>query len=169
EFETLLEFRRVLFRSIDTHINAYRKYIYCIGYSICICSSYTILIKKKSVLNNKVIPFFGIAQIYFLSLAILAMFASRGSYILEHMKVIFTLLLTVWVFIVINYVVGRVVASYLKFTYEDSVSLNMIIISSNSPLSLAIAVTAFPDQPFIALALVIGPLIVLPVLAIDSQ
>ena len=127
------------------------------------------LIKKKSVLNNKVIPFFGIAQISFLSLAIMAMFASRGSYLLENMEVIYTLVVTVLLFFVINYVVGRFVGRSLKFSYEDSVSLNMIIISSNSPVSLAIAVTAFPDQPFIALALVIGPLIELPVLAIVSQ
>lgn len=45
----------------------------------------------------------------------------------------------------------------------------MTIIARNSPISLAIAVTAFPDQPLIALALVIGPLIELPVLTIVSQ
>jgi len=72
-------------------------------------------------------------------------------------------------FFVINYIVGRLVGKFLKFSYEDSVSLNMTIIARNSPVSLAIAVTAFPDQPLIALALVIGPLIELPVLAIVSQ
>jgi len=45
----------------------------------------------------------------------------------------------------------------------------MTIIARNSPVSLAIAVTAFPDQLLIALALVIGPLIELPVHAIVSQ
>ena len=34
------------------------------------------------------------------------------------------------------------------------------------PLSLAIAVAAFPDRPLISLALVIGPLIELPALGI---
>lgn len=57
----------------------------------------------------------------------------------------------------------------LKFSYEDSVSLSLTIIARNSPVALAIAVTAFPNQPLIALALVIGPLIELPVLAIVSQ
>ena len=36
-------------------------------------------------------------------------------------------------------------------------------LARNSPLSLAIA--AFPDQPLISLALVIGPLIELPILS----
>src|SRR5699024_9520460 len=99
----------------------------------------------------------------------MAMFASRGSYLLENMEVIYTLVVTVLLFFVINYVVGRFVGSSLKFSYECSVIVNLIIISSNSTVSLAIAVTAFTDQPFIALALVIGPLIELPVLAIVYQ
>ncbi|GAE06599.1 arsenical-resistance protein ACR3 [Paenibacillus sp. JCM 10914] len=48
-------------------------------------------------------------------------------------------------------------------------SLNLTIIARNSPVALAIVVTAFPDQPLIALALIIGPLIELPVLAIVAQ
>ena len=82
---------------------------------------------------------------------------------------IFLTIIPVLLFFVINYIVGRLVGKFLKFSYEDSVSLNMTIIARNSPVSLAIAVTAFPDQPLIALALVIGPLIELPVLAIVSQ
>ncbi|MDY0407371.1 arsenic resistance protein [Virgibacillus soli] len=127
------------------------------------------LLRKKSVLNKKIIPFFANAQIFFLSLAIMAMFASQGSYLLENLEVIYILIIPVLLFFVINYVVGRLVGRFLKFSYADSVSLNMTIIARNSPVSLAIAVTAFPDQPLIALALVIGPLIELPVLAIVSQ
>ncbi|MCT1577841.1 bile acid:sodium symporter [Oceanobacillus kimchii] len=127
------------------------------------------LLRKKSVLNKKIITFFANAQIFFLSLAIMAMFASQGSYLLENLKVIYILIIPVLLFFVINYVVGRLVGRFLKFSYADSVSLNMTIIARNSPVSLAIAVTAFPDQPLIALALVIGPLIELPVLAFVSQ
>ncbi|MEC3605392.1 arsenic resistance protein, partial [Bacillus cereus] len=48
-------------------------------------------------------------------------------------------------------------------------SLSLTTLARNSPVALAIAVTAFPDEPLIALALVIGPLIELPVLAFVSQ
>jgi len=47
------------------------------------------LLRKKSFLNNKIIPFFGNAQIFFLSLAIMAMFSSQGSYLLENLEVIY--------------------------------------------------------------------------------
>ena len=123
----------------------------------------------ESVLNNKIVPFFANAQIFLLSFAIMAMFASQGSYLLENLEVIYILIIPVLLFFVINYVIGRFVGRLLKFSYEDSVSLSMTIIARNSPVSLAIAVTAFPNQPLIALALVIGPLIELPVLAIVSQ
>ncbi|MEI3597428.1 MULTISPECIES: arsenic resistance protein [Bacillaceae] len=128
-----------------------------------------LLRSRKSFLNNKIILFFDNSQIFFLSLAIMAMFASQGSYLLENLEVIYILIFPVLSFFVINYVVGRFVGRFLKFSYEDTVSLNMTIIARNSPVSLAIAVTAFPDQPLIALALVIGPLIELPVLTIVSQ
>lgn len=43
-----------------------------------------------------------------------------------------------------------------------------ITVARNSPLSLAIAVVTFPEQPLVSLALVIGPLIELPVLSVIS-
>src|SRR5699024_659858 len=102
-------------------------------------------------------------------IAIMAMFASQGSYLLENLEIIYILIIPILMFFVINYVIGRLVGKFLKFTYEDSVSLRMTIIARNSPVSVAIAVRAFPNQPLIAPALVIGPLIELPVLAIVSQ
>jgi len=42
-------------------------------------------------------------------------------------------------------------------------------LARNSPLDLAIAVIAFPFNPLIALVLVIGPLIELPVLALVAN
>ena len=39
----------------------------------------------------------------------------------------------------------------------------------NSPLSLAIAVAVFLDSPLIALVLVIGPLLELPILSITAN
>ena len=54
----------------------------------------------------------------------------------------------------------------MKFPKQDIVSLNMTTLARNSPLSLAIAVVTFPEQPLVSLALVIDPLIELPVLSV---
>ncbi|MGY5342612.1 arsenic resistance protein [Paenibacillus glucanolyticus] len=128
-----------------------------------------LLREKKEVLDQKLVPFFAKAQIMFLSLAIVAMFASQGSYLLKNLEMIYILIVPILIYFTVNYVLGSLVGRMLRFSYEDSVSLHLTIIARNSPVALAIAVTAFPDQPLIALALVIGPLIELPVLAVVSQ
>jgi ACR3 family arsenite efflux pump ArsB len=51
----------------------------------------------------------------------------------------------------------------VRFTLS-AVIINFVF----TPLSLAIAVVTFPEQPLISLALVIGPLIELPVLSVIS-
>ncbi|GAE36675.1 arsenic resistance protein [Halalkalibacter akibai] len=125
--------------------------------------------KKKEVLTNKVIPFFASSQIIFLCLAITAMFASQGSYLINNLNVILLMIVPLFLFFVINFILAQTVGKLFRFNYEDTVSLNMSIIARNSPIALAIVLTAFPDQPLIALALIIGPLIELPVLAIVAQ
>lgn len=125
--------------------------------------------KREAFLNKKLVPFFAKAQILFLSLAIMAMFASQGKYLIDNLEVISVLIIPVLLFIVVNFVIAQAVGKAMKFSYEDTVSLSLTIIARNSPVSLAIAVIAFPNQPLIALALVIGPLIELPILALVSQ
>lgn len=125
--------------------------------------------KQKETYKKIIVPFFENTQIIFLSLAIVAMFASQGRNLFENMNVVILLFIPVILFFIINFLLGRIVSHFLKMSYEDSVSLNLTTLARNSPIALAIAVTAFPDKPLIALALVIGPLIELPVLAVVSQ
>ena len=75
----------------------------------------------------------------------------------------------VLLFFVINFCVGRLVGRVMKLNYEDSVALNLTTLARNSPIALAIAVATFPDRPLISLALIIGPLIELPVLFLIAK
>lgn len=125
--------------------------------------------RKQRVFKKRIIPFLETAQILFLSMAIVAMFASQGRNLFENIHIVYLLLFPLLLFFIINFILGRYVSRFLKMSYEDSASLNLTTLARNSPISLAIAVTAFPDEPLIALALVIGPLIELPILGIVSQ
>lgn len=60
---------------------------------------------------------------------------------------------------------------YLIFTgiAKGNVALNLTTLARNSPIALAIAVATFPDKPLISLALIIGPLIELPVLFLIAK
>jgi len=97
------------------------------------------------------------------------MFASQGEQLIQNPLILLKLLTPILLFFVIVFVVGQMVGRYLGFSYEDTASLNLTTLARNSPIVLAIALTAFPEKPLIALALVIGPLIELPVLGIISH
>ena len=97
------------------------------------------------------------------------MFASQGKYLLQNMNIVLLLLVPVLLFFIINFLLGQFIGRMMHLSYKDTVSLSLTTLARNSPVALAIAVTAFPDEPLIALALVIGPLIELPVLAFVSQ
>ncbi|OQD59195.1 efflux pump [Methanobrevibacter arboriphilus JCM 13429 = DSM 1125] len=125
--------------------------------------------KSLNSFKDNFFSFFESSQIIFLSLAIFCMFASNGYLLVNNLWVILLLLIPMFLFFILNFFIGRLLTNKLNFCYADSVSLSMTTLARNSPIALAIAVIAFPNQPLVALALVIGPLIELPVLAIISQ
>lgn len=127
------------------------------------------LLSKWNSIERPVISFFTSAQIIFLSLAIFCMFASQGRYLLDNLMVVLILFIPILLFFIINFLLVRVVAKIAKLAYGECTSLCLTTLARNSPIALAIAVVAFPNEPLIALTLVIGPLIELPVLAIVSQ
>lgn len=123
----------------------------------------------NSTFEDKLLPKACDYQGYFLNIAIIAMFASQGKILLENYQVLFILLVPILSFFIINFIVGRLVGRAIKLNYQDSVSLSLTTLARNSPIALAIAVASFPDKPLISLALVIGPLIELPVLFLISK
>ncbi|WP_276255439.1 arsenic resistance protein [Halomontanus rarus] len=118
--------------------------------------------------ERRVLPALGPIQIVFLALAVAAMFASQGAVIVERPDLLALLALPVLAFYAINFLVGLAVGRLLEFSYEEVACLECTILSRNSPTALAIAVVAFPNEPLIALALVIGPLLELPLLSVVS-
>lgn len=128
-----------------------------------------IRLKGRSWLDRTVIPRLAPVQILFLCLAIASMFASQGEIVLEEPGVLALIAIPVIAFYAINFVVGLGVGRVLDFSYEEVACFNCTILSRNSPTALAIAVVAFPNRPLIPLALVIGPLLELPLLSVVSR
>lgn len=121
------------------------------------------------IFEDKLIPKACEYQGYLLNIVIVFMFASNGRVLIQNYNVLFVLLVPILIFFIVNFVVGLLVGKAIKMNYEDNVSLNLTILARNSPIALAIAVTSFPDKPLISLALIIGPLIELPVLFLISK
>lgn len=72
-------------------------------------------------------------------------------------------------FYLVNFALGLAIGYVAEFSYEEVVRVNCPILSRNSPTALAIAVVAFPREPLVSLALVIGPLLELPLPSVVSQ
>lgn len=125
--------------------------------------------RSDSWLEQKTLPLVQPAQIALLTLAIVAVFASEGQAITQRPQALLYLLLPILLFFGSNLALAFVVSKWLKSNFENFVSLSYTTLARNSPISLAIAIVAFPGEPLVTLALVIGPLIELPVLALISQ
>lgn len=120
-------------------------------------------------LESNLLPHVGSWQLGFLLLAIAAMFASQGRLLIDRLDLVLLLAPALLVFYVTNLVLALGLGRMARFDGPACVGLCFATLARNSPISLAIAVTALPDRPLIALALVIGPLIELPVLALLAQ
>ena len=72
-------------------------------------------------------------------------------------------------FFITNTLIDLVLSRRIGFSYPEYASLTMTTLARNSPLALAIAINSFPGHELISIALVIGPLIELPVLYIVSR
>lgn len=108
-------------------------------------------------------------QLLFLSLAVIVMFASEGRSLLLNPLLLLKMFVPLLIFFVLVFFIAQAVGRVQHFSKRDTIALNFTTLARNSPLALAIAVVTFPDQPLISLALVIGPLIELPVLTIISS
>ncbi|AEH37108.1 arsenic resistance protein [Halopiger xanaduensis] len=130
-----------------------------------------VLLRRRGTewFRRRVLPKLSPLQIGSLCLAIGAMFASQGEVVLERPELLALLAVPVIGFYAINLAVGFGVGRLLSFSYDEMVCFNNTILSRNSPTALAIAVVAFPAEPLIPLALVIGPLLELPLLGVIAQ
>ncbi len=127
------------------------------------------LLRNRQQVRDYLISNLSMLPIIFLSLAIVAMFASQGRLLLNHLNLLWQITIPILLFFIVNLFVSQKVGKLMKFPTPDRKSLSFTTLARNSPIALAIAMTAFPDQPLIALTLVIGPLLELPLLAIISQ
>ena len=100
-----------------------------------------------------------------LVVVIVAMFASQAEVIFERPGVVLRLIAPLTVFFVAAFVIAIVAGRLAGLPYEQMALLAFTATSRNSEASLAIAATAFAS-PLAALAVVLGPVIELPLLVL---
>ena len=96
------------------------------------------------------------------------MFAGESRDLLDNTSLLLEMFIPLMIFVASLLTVSQLLGRAEGFPYPDCTALSFTSLARNSPLSLAIAVAAFPHQPLVSLALVIGPLIELPILSLIS-
>lgn len=166
----LLPFYLILFFSTANSLD-YSQLAYSL--IIVIVIPFVVAQITKFILNNnlkeKAAEIMGSLQIWFLSLAVFCIFASQGELLFENLNSIVVLFVPLIIFFIVNTAIDLLLSVRINFTYSEYASLTMTTLARNSPLALAIAINSFPGHELISIALVIGPLIELPVLYIVSR
>lgn len=120
-------------------------------------------------LKQKASEIFNRLQIWFLALAVFCIFTSQGKLLFSNLDSVMTIFLPLIIFFTVNTIIDLLLSEKINFTYSEYASLTMTTLARNSPLALAIAINSFPGHELISIALVIGPLIELPVLYIVTK
>ena len=126
------------------------------------------LLKDKQY-NKKFTSIFTDNQLLFLCIAIFGLFNTESSALMENINSIGVLFIPLILFFISNALLDYIISKRLKFCYEEYASLTFTTLARNSPLALAIAISSFANNELIAISLVIGPLIELPILYIISR
>lgn len=109
------------------------------------------------------------AQVLALAAAVAAMVASQADLLVARPGILALVAIPVVVFYAINLALALLLGRALSFDHGETVCLACTTLSRNSPTALAIAVATFPHRPLVALALVVGPLVEVPLLSVVSR
>jgi ACR3 family arsenite efflux pump ArsB len=145
-------------------------FVFILPFSLAYLTRYVVTkVKDIEFLEEQVLARISNYQFIFLLVAITGMFASQGKAVIANPLIMVQLLAPILLFFMVIYFLAQFIGRLFKFTYPEVACFTCTTAARNSPIALAIAVTAFPDQPLIALVLVIGPFIELPMLFLITR
>ncbi|MFC7063837.1 arsenic resistance protein, partial [Halobacillus seohaensis] len=97
------------------------------------------VLRNKQQLRDNLIYNLSVLPIIFLSLAIIAMFASQGQLLLDNLDLMWQITIPILLFFIVNFIVGQRIGRFMKFPISDRTSLSLTTLARNSPIALAIA------------------------------
>ena len=97
-----------------------------------------------------------------LALLLLQISADNIATFITNIDIVPLIFGAVFLFFIIIFIIGEVIAKVMQLPYEDHALLTMTTTARNAPLMLAVTMAVIPQQPIIFAAIVIGMLIELP-------
>jgi ACR3 family arsenite transporter len=108
-------------------------------------------------------------KLWALVLVILSMFVSQPSLTLSNAGTVGLLILFLILFFVVLFLLALLSGRLFGLTYEDTATMSFTTTARNSEAIIGVAVAAFPGHPLVYLAILLGPIVELPMLLFLSR
>jgi ACR3 family arsenite transporter len=117
-------------------------------------------------------PFKGIlgeVKLWALVVVIISMFISQRSLDISDINKVGLLILFLIAFFFVLFILALIVGKVFNLGYEDTVTMAFTTTARNSEAVIGVAVAAFPGHPLVYLAIILGPVVELPMLLVLSR
>lgn len=108
-------------------------------------------------------------KLWALVAVILALFASQPTLKLHSLVLLVAVIGTIFVFFAVVFLLALLNGAWAHLSYEDNVTLTFTTTARNSEVVIGVAMVAFPGHPLVYMAILIGPLVELPVLLLLAR
>lgn len=108
-------------------------------------------------------------KLWALVLVILSMFVSQPSITLSDAGRVGLLILFLIFFFLVLFMLALLNGKLFSLGYADTVTMSFTTTARNSEAIIGVAVAAFPGHPLVYLAIILGPIVELPMLLIISR
>jgi len=130
-----------------------------------------IIIKKKGrdYFFGPFKGFLGEVKLWALVVVIISMFASQMSLDISDIQKVGLLIAFLIIFFLVLFFLAIIIGKFFKLGYEDTVTMAFTTTARNSEAVIGVAVAAFPGHPLMYLAIILGPVVELPMLIIIAR
>ena len=111
----------------------------------------------------------GDVKLWSLVLVVIGIFASHGALGIGDLGRLSLIIFVISLFFVSLFLIGLIVGKIFRLGYEDTTTLIFSTTARNSEAVIGVAATAFPGHPLVIFAIVLGPVVELPVLVLLSR
>ena len=108
-------------------------------------------------------------KLWALVIVILSMFISQKSLAISEINNVGLLIIFLIAFFFVLFILAVLIGKLFNLGYADTVTLSFTTTARNSEAVIGIAVAAFPGHPLVYMAIILGPIIELPILLIIAK
>lgn len=111
----------------------------------------------------------GEVKLWALVIVIVSMFGSQRAIALSEVPTVGLLIAFLVLFFIVLFILAVAIGRGTGLRYEETVTLAFTTTARNSEAVIGVAVTAFPGHPLVYLAIILGPVVELPMLLLIAR